>query len=313
MSPPAVALSALTRRFEETVAVDQLDLTVATGEVVGLLGHNGAGKTTTVRLANGVLSPDAGSVRIFGLDPLVDGAKVRARTGVLTESPGLDDRLTARETLALYAELFGVPADRAAERIAELLATFELTDRAGDRVGTYSKGMRQRVALARALLHEPELLYLDEPTSGLDPVAAHRVREMIAELSSLEDRTVVLATHNLVEAEHLCDRVAVLEHGRLAALGTPGELARASAGSRELEVQVTEATQPQAIEAIEAALGLEAIRDGPAGIVVRGLDPESVPEAVAALVEAGVPVHRVAPREVSLEAFYLALHGEGSR
>jgi ABC-2 type transport system ATP-binding protein len=167
-----IAINQLTRCFKETTAVDQLSLEVHAGEIFGFLGHNGAGKTTTVRLLNGVIEPTSGSMRVLGLDPQMDGPKLRSRTGVLTETPSMDERLTAWDNLSIYADLYGVPRADVRNRIHELLTVFDLVDRAQERVAGYSKGMKQRLALARAFLHKPELLFLDEATSGLDPIAA---------------------------------------------------------------------------------------------------------------------------------------------
>lgn len=219
MGSPAIAVVGLVRSFGETVAVRDLSLEVQAGEVFGLLGHNGAGKTTTIRLLTGVLRPDAGTMTVLGRSPIADGAAVRARSGVLAESPGFDERLTARENLAFFAELFGLPRSEVPRRIADVLEEFGLADQADERVSAFSKGMKQRLALARCLLHDPELLFLDEPTAGLDPVAAHEVHELIHKLSR-RGRTVFLCTHNLAEAQRLCDRVAVLRRGQLVALGT---------------------------------------------------------------------------------------------
>src|SRR5215213_425007 len=182
MSSPVIQISSITRRFGEKNAVDQLTLDVQAGEIFGFLGHNGAGKTTTVRLLNGVLAPSSGQVRVFGLDPGKDGAKIRARAGVLTETPALDDRLTARATLTYFADIFGVPRANVAARVNELLELFDLGNRGDDKVGGFSKGMRQRLALARTLLHEPQIVYLDEPTSGLDPAATREVHQLIQRL-----------------------------------------------------------------------------------------------------------------------------------
>ncbi|MCB0003546.1 MAG: ABC transporter ATP-binding protein, partial [Anaerolineae bacterium] len=226
MTDPVIVASDLGRRFGETVAVSQLELTVQAGEVFGFLGHNGAGKTTTIRMLNGILTPTTGSARVLGLDPMVDGTQLRSRTGVLTETPSLDERLTGRDNLTIYADLYRVPKDEVQARVDELLTGFDLIDRADDKAGGYSKGMKQRLALARTLLHKPEILFLDEPTSGLDPVAARQVHEMILQTTRQQGHTVFLCTHNLVEAQRLCDRVGVMEHGKLVALGSPRDLAR---------------------------------------------------------------------------------------
>src|SRR5512136_3477292 len=159
-----ISINQLTRCFKETTAVNQLSLEVQAGEIFGFLGHNGAGKTTTVRLLNGVIDPTSGSMRVLGFDPQVKGPELRARTGVLTETPSLDERLTAWDNLSIYADLYGVPRKAVKSRISELLTEFDLADRAHEKVGGYSKGMKQRLALARALLHNPRVIFLDEPT-----------------------------------------------------------------------------------------------------------------------------------------------------
>jgi ABC-2 type transport system ATP-binding protein len=306
---PVVVADGLTRHFGDVVAVDGLTLEVQPGEIFGFLGHNGAGKTTTVRLLNGVLAPSAGRARVLGLEPVDDGPALRRRTGVLTETPSLDERLTGRENLSIYADLYGVPPGEVARRVGELMGLFELAGRADDKVGDYSKGMKQRLALARALLHEPELLFLDEPTAGLDPVAARRVHEMITEFSH-ERRTVFLCTHNLAEAQSLCDRVAVLEHGRLVALGTPAELARQLGRSLRLEIDVVPADAPAALDVLRATPGIAEPAHENGGLAVVGVDREAIPGLVAALVAAGVRIYRMAPQEPSLEDVYFALHGE---
>jgi ABC-2 type transport system ATP-binding protein len=309
---PVITTDGLTRRFGDVVAVDHLSLEVQPGEIFGFLGHNGAGKTTTVRLLNGVLTADQGTARVLNLDPVTEGPVLRRSTGVLTETPSLDERLTGRENLRIYADLYGVPPPEVPQRVDALLDAFELAHRADEKASGYSKGMKQRLALARALLHSPELLFLDEPTAGLDPVAARRVHGMITRLSDQEQRTVFLCTHNLGEAQRLCDRVAVLEHGRLVALGTPGELARQLGRSQRLEIQVA----PDSVEAtatvLEATLGINAAAEEDGLFTVVGADREAVPDLVASLVAAGVRIYRVTPREPSLEDVYFALHGESA-
>lgn len=311
-----ISAEQLTRRFGATLAVDALSLDIAEGEVFGFLGHNGAGKTTTVRLLNGVLTPTSGEARVFGLDPGKDGAKIRARTGVLTETPALDDRLTARATLTYFADMFGVPKAKVAARVSELLDLFELGQRADDKVGGFSKGMRQRLALARTLLHEPQIVFLDEPTSGLDPAATREVHLLIQRMRA-GGRTVFLATHNLAEAERLCDRVAVLAHGRALAIGTISDLAaRLNRGHRlliEIDGNRTEQAVPL-IRAMPYVTLVEAAREnsnggGAGGTVVRvhGAAREHVPQLVGVLAAAGVPLYRVEPDEPSLEDVYFAL------
>ena len=194
MPTTVLTTTSLSRRFGDTLAVDALSIEIAQGEVFGFLGHNGAGKTTTVRLLNGVLTPSGGTAQVLGLDPWTDGAKVRARTGVLTETPALDDRLTARATLRFFAEVYGVPRPQVERRIGDLLAVFDLSARADDKVGGFSKGMRQRMALARTLIHDPEIIFLDEPTAGLDPAATREVHQLIQSLERAEAHDLSLHT-----------------------------------------------------------------------------------------------------------------------
>ncbi len=307
---PIIIAEGLTRRFGEITAVDNLNLEVQPGEIFGFLGHNGAGKTTTIRLLNGVLAPDEGSARVLGFEPVGQGPDLRRQTGILTETPSLDERLTGRDNLSIYADLYGVPPDDVAGRVEALLETFELAHRADEKVHGYSKGMKQRLALARALTHQPQILFLDEPTAGLDPVASRRVHEMIVRLSREERRTVFLCTHNLAEAQRLCDRVAVLEQGRLVALGTPAELARKLGRSLRLEIEVAPEGLPAALEVLGAVREIAESSPESGAIQVVGADRESIPDLVAALVAAGVRVYRIAPQEPSLEDVYFGLHGE---
>ncbi len=312
MNTPVITTHQLTRRFKETVAVNELSLEVHAGEIFGFLGHNGAGKTTTVRLLNGVIEPTSGSMRVLGLDPQLDGPALRARTGVLTETPSLDERLTARENLSIFADLYAMPRASIRPRIQELLAEFELSDRANERVKGYSKGMKQRLALARALLHKPELLFLDEATSGLDPVAAHHVNLLIERLARREGCTVFLTTHNLVEAQKLCDRVAIMEHGRLVALGTPAELTRQYVRRLGVEIEVAEEQIPAAMRVLRSLSGL--VLGEPqqpnSHLVVTINKHESIPDVLACLVQNQIRVYRMAAQEANLEQVYFTLHEE---
>jgi ABC-2 type transport system ATP-binding protein len=306
----AIVTQGLTRRFGDIVAVEELSLTIPQGEVLGFLGHNGAGKTTTVRLLNGVLSPDAGTMRVLGLDPVADGPRLRRRTGVLTETPSLDERLSGRTNLTLYAEMYGVPRAEVAPRVQSLLEAFELAERSDEPVRGYSRGMRQRLALARALLHRPDILFLDEPTAGLDPVATRQVHQLITRLSREEGRTIFLCTHNLNEAQMLCDRVAVLERGRLLALGTPAQLAEQLGFARRVQIQVAPA-QCQQARSLVAELHGQTESSGEDGtLTVAGVARDETPALVARLVQAGVAIYAVTPQEPSLAAMYFALQAE---
>jgi len=305
----AFVTDGLTRHFGEVVAVDHLTLEVQAGEVFGFLGHNGAGKTTTIRMLNGVLEPTSGTARVLGLAPVEQGPALRQHTGVLTETPSLDERLTGRENLEIYAALYGVPRREIAARVKELMEVFQLDGRADEKASDYSKGMKQRLALARALIHRPQLLFLDEPTSGLDPVAARLVHDMITHLSHNEERTVFLCTHNLDEAQKLCDRVAVLEHGKLVALGTPAELASKVGRSQRLELQVAPGDEETALRLLAEAPGVSAHREN-GTIVAAGAEWAAIPGLVTSLASAGVHIYRVAPQEASLEDTYFALQRE---
>ncbi|MGC9523218.1 MAG: ABC transporter ATP-binding protein [Anaerolineae bacterium] len=296
-------------------AVNRLSLRVEIGEVFGFLGHNGAGKTTTVRLLNGVLSPTAGNVRVLGLNPMTDGPGVRRQSGVLTESPSMDDRLTATETLTLYGKLYGVPPADLGRRVPELLEEFGLEDRAHEYVGGYSKGMRQRLALARTLIHQPRLLFLDEPTSGLDPVGRRSVHELIISLSHREEHTTFLCTHDLVEAQRLCDRVGVMEQGRLVALGTPEELARDLQHGVRLDIALESALPEGILETEAAPDGAQQVGwDDTAHVATIWLPtPKTIPDLVALLVNTGARIYRVSPQEPTLEDVYFALHDRSTR
>jgi ABC-2 type transport system ATP-binding protein len=300
----------LCRRFDTTLALDELTLHVNRGEVFGILGHNGAGKTTFLRLVNGLLRPTDGEVATFGLPSYASGASIRARTGVVTESTALDDFLTIRESLVSYGTMAGMAFDRIGGRVTELIDLFGLGPVADLQVRQLSAGMRQRAAFARGLVHEPELLLLDEPTANMDPVAARQVRSIVTGLARRTGCTVVLSTHNLAEAEDVCDRIAVLKAGRLQALGTMSELGQlVGRGERAVKVRTTPDQVRMALQ-VAARFG----HPGPDGhldtIVVERAATDRIPELVAALVQAGVPVRGIVQDEPTLEDVYLALHRE---
>ena len=297
-----IVAKGLTKRFGDVLAVDSLDMDVRPGEIFGFLGPNGAGKTTTIRMLSALISPTSGKAKVAGYEVGREDNAIRRNAGILTESPGLYDRLSAERNLSFFAELHDV--EDVAGQVERYLRLLGLWDRRGDVAATFSKGMRQKLAIARAMLHEPKVLFLDEPTAGLDPEMARLVREFIGELKD-KGRTIFLCTHNLDEADRLCDRIAVV-NTRLLALDTP-EALRAklydrvvvihlSAGSPEYEKVVSEQPFVRSVEIKENKL-------------VVGLDdPErNNPELIRALVDAGANIQFVGELRRSLEEIYLRL------
>jgi ABC-type multidrug transport system ATPase subunit len=303
-----LVLDDVVRTFGDVTALAGVTLRVAAGEVVGLLGHNGAGKTTTVRVLAGLLAVEEGRVAVEGHDPVVHGARVRSQLGVLPARPVVDDRLTARANLRFAADVFGLPTDRLDARITDALGMFDLAERADERAADYSTGMRQRLSLARVLLPDPPILLLDEPTASLDPVAARHVRDMLAALARQRDRTVLICTHDLSEAERLCDRVVVLEHGQVVADGSPAELA-AEHGTGAIQVEVDPDHLPRARAVLDAVTDDAVHTDGGGRIRARGVSRDSVPAVVRRLADADVAVYELRRLDPTLEDVYLAIHG----
>src|SRR6202142_1699599 len=220
---PLIRARGLTKRFGSFTAVDGIDFELRRGEAFGFLGPNGAGKSSTMRMIGCVSPPSAGELTILGLDPVTDGPAIRARLGVVPQEDTLDVELTVRENLLIYGRYFGLRRDVIKERTARLLAFVQLTDRAGAQVEPLSGGMKRRLTIARSLISEPEILLLDEPTTGLDPQARHVVWERLYLLKQ-QGVTLVLTTHYMDEAEQLCDRLVVMDKGRIAAEGSPRQL-----------------------------------------------------------------------------------------
>jgi ABC-2 type transport system ATP-binding protein len=228
-----LALRDIRRRFGSTIAVDGLSLEVRTGEVFGLLGPNGAGKSTTIAIATGLLAPDAGSVDLLGLGS-PSNPKVRMHLGLAPQEITLYAELTARENLRFFADLYGVSNARV--RVDELLALVELDARANDRVATFSGGMKRRLNLAAALVHDPKLVLLDEPTAGVDPQSRNRILELVRRLAG-EGKTVLYTTHYMEEAAKICDRVGIVDHGRMLDVGTVAELVARHGGQSAVTIE----------------------------------------------------------------------------
>ena len=296
-----ISVQGLAKRFGARAAVEGLSFEVHPGEVFGLLGPNGAGKTTTVRMLTGLLSPSEGEAVVCGLPVRTAGEALRRAVGLLTEQPGLYDRLTGRENLLFFMKLNELSESEAWPRATRYLERFGLAGREDEPCGAYSKGMRQKLAIVRALVHDPRVIFLDEPTSGLDPEAARTVRDAVAELAA-EGRTLVLCSHNLAEVERLCSRVAVIQ-GRLLAQAKVSELRRRG---RALEFRV--AGEAARFEAAVRALPFapSCLCEGSVLKVMLERD-EDAPETVAALVGAGARIYSVGQAERPLEEVYLEL------
>jgi ABC-2 type transport system ATP-binding protein len=294
----------LTRRFGSRTVVEDVSFDVERSEIVALLGPNGAGKTTTMRMLAGLVGPTGGSVMIDGV-PLSrqTGSALRQRIGFLTEAPGLWDRLTVRENLGVYADLYDI--DQSARRVDGLLEFFGLMPHADARGAELSKGMRQKAALARALLHDPAILLLDEPTSGLDPEVVRSVRRLLDERRA-RGCAILLSTHNLDEAERQADRIAVLQR-RLVALGTPADL-RARLGTGRVIVRLS--GDARAWLGCVERLGHAALADGPFLTVTVDKATADTPRLVTALAAAGADILEVRPELPALEEVYLHLVGE---
>jgi ABC-2 type transport system ATP-binding protein len=301
---PAIALEDVRKRFGPQVGLDGLTLAVASGSVFGLLGPNGAGKTTTVRVLLGLVRPDAGSARVLGLDPTRRAPAVRARVGVLLEGDGLYARLSARENLEYHARLHRLRPPYRGRRIEELLRSFGLWERRGEPVRHFSRGLRQKLAVARALVHRPPVLLLDEPFSGLDPAAAAELRGRLRALAGEQGVTVLLTTHDLLHVEKGCDRVAVLQSGRVRAEGTLDEL---RVRQEQVEGRVRGAgLDEQRLTALQREGLISSWESEPGGARVLCTRARR-PALARALVERGVALEELHTLEGSLEDVFIGL------
>jgi ABC-2 type transport system ATP-binding protein len=294
----------LTKVFDKFTAVENLTLSVKSGEIFAFLGPNGAGKTTTMRMLACLIAPTSGEASVGGYLVGKEDEEIRARIGILTETPGLYEKLNAVQNLDFFARLYGLDAEQREKQIDRYLQILGLGDRRAEPVGGFSKGMKQKLSIARALLHEPQVVFFDEPTSALDPEAAKVVRDFIAELKS-EGRTIFLCTHNLDEADRLADRVGVFKK-RLIKVDTPSNLRRELYGERVLfRVREIGDTQLDALRALPFAKDVHRT-DSTFSIALD--DPENMtPLVVSALVQAGAAVVEVRPARASLEEVYLDL------
>jgi len=300
---PIVEAANLTKRYGLVAAVDGIAFSIQRQECFGFLGPNGAGKTTTMRMLSCLARPDAGDLSVLGLDPAVHARAVKRRIGVVAQELNLDVELTVRENLLVYARYFDIPRREAERRADELLAFVQLTHRAHDGVDRLSGGMKRRIQIARALVNEPELVLLDEPTTGLDPQARHLVWQRLRALKE-QGVTLVLTTHYMDEAEQLCDRLVVMDKGRIAREGEPAALIAAEVGREALELRVA----PSAITELLARLG-----PAVAGHQIRGevlnLYSDNAEELFRRARNTGVPLELQMVRRATLEDVFFAVTG----
>jgi len=293
----------LTKRFERLTAVEDLDLEVHEGEVFGFLGPNGAGKTTTLRLLCALIAPTSGTAEVAGFRIGSEDEQIRASVGILTEQPGLYERLSAEQNLLFFAALFGLSPPVARRQTERYLRLMGLWDRRTETVATFSRGMKQKMAIARAAIHEPRIIFLDEPTTGLDPDAARTVREFIAKIRG-EGRTVFLCTHNLDEADRLCDRIAFFRR-TIIRIDTPARL-RAELYGHATEFRILPSPRPEHLVKVQAVEGVKNAHLENGSIIVSSADPLLAnPRIIRALVNAGAEVAYVSDRKASLEDVYL--------
>jgi len=305
--PNAIETNKLTRSFNSLTAVDKLDITVESGEIFGLLGPNGAGKTTTISMLCTILKPTSGTARVNGFDIVKEATQVRKSIGIVFQDPSVDDRLTGRENLYMHANLYGVPASDQKSRIDSVLKLVELEDRADDLLRTYSGGMRRRLELARGLIHYPKVLFLDEPTLGLDPQTRDHVWRYIRELKETHDITVVLTTHYMDEADRLCDRIAIMDYGKIIALDTPAQLKETLEG----DVIIVKANNLDALFLlVTEEMGLQKTRivNGTIEITVRNGE-SMLPRIVETATQNKIYVESISLREPNLEDVFLHYTG----
>ena len=314
MTEYAIDIQNLTRNFNELTAVDNVSLTVEKGELFGLLGPNGAGKTTIINMLSTMLKPTSGSATVWGADISSEPTRVRRSIGVVFQGNTLDDRLTGRENLDLHGRLYGLSKSLRSERIAEVLELVELSERADEIVKTYSGGMMRRLEIARGLMHRPEVLFLDEPTLGLDPQTRNHIWDYIEKLNREENITMVLTTHYMEEADSLCKRIAIIDHGKIAALGTPEDLKAQLGGDI---ITLTAATVDAATGLLEVCKKLELATDislsGSTIRITATSGERAIPQFLNAASKEDISIESVNLRKPTLDDVFLYHTGHAIR
>ncbi|MBT3337823.1 MAG: ABC transporter ATP-binding protein [Anaerolineae bacterium] len=301
----AIQTESLSRSFGTVKAVDRLSLNVPTGSVFGFLGPNGSGKTTTIRLLLGLLDAEEGKANVLGFDTKSQADEIRLRCGSLLEHHGLYERLTAEDNLNFYGRIWHLQKSELNERVKGLLADMGLWDRRHEQVGKWSRGMKQKLAIARTLIHRPKLVFLDEPTAGLDPIAAATLHEDLSNLTRREGVTIFLTTHNLAEAEKLCQEVGVIRNGKLLAVGALDRLREQAGGPR---VKITGSNFSEtAISQIRKSEQVADIHPENGKLVIRLKEATEIAPFVSLLVQAGAQIEEVRKDNANLEETFMAL------
>ena len=306
----AIHIENLTRRFGDLVAVDGISFDIGHGEIFGLLGPNGAGKTTTLSMLATMLEPTSGSATVNGIDITGDADGVRKSIGIVFQDQSLDEELTAWENMDFHGRLYRIPANVRNQRIDELLRLVELSDRKDDIVKTFSGGMRRRLEIARGLLHHPSVLFLDEPTLGLDPQTRNHLWTYIATLAQEKGITIVITTHYMEEADRLCNRIAIIDHGKIIAMDTPDRLKARIGG----EVVTITSPDPDRVVSVLAGAGIEMV-DRHEDWVTIGLEnaEQQISGLIVRLSENKVPVTAIAVHKPTLEDVFLSFTGKTIR
>jgi len=299
----------LTRKFNGVTAVDSINLQIRKGELFGLLGPNGAGKTTTLSMLSTIRRPTSGTARVNGFDVNTQQDEVRNSIGIVFQDPSLDDELTAYENLDFHAMLYGMPADQRIERIKEVLELVELSEKRNEQVKRFSGGMKRRLEIARGLIHHPKVLFLDEPTLGLDPQTRRNIWDHIREMNKSEDVTVVITTHYMEEADSLCDRVAVIDQGKIIALDSPDKL-KHSLGGDIISLEADAGLLPH----LKKIKNIKKIKRMNGEMSISAQDAEHVIPAIFEIAQKNkIEIHSISLRHPTLEDVFLQLTGKSIR
>jgi ABC-2 type transport system ATP-binding protein len=315
MVEAAIVTNELTKRFKDLVAVDHVSFDVKKGEIFGLLGPNGAGKTTLIRMLCTLTYPAEGTATVAGYDIVKEGGKVREHIGLVSEKMIMYDRLTAYENLKLFGKLYNIPKDALEKRIYKLLNLVHMEKWAKSQIGTFSTGMKQRINVIRALLNVPEILYLDEPTLGLDPQSTSEIREFIRRINIENNTTIILTTHQMLEADVLCNRVGIIDKGKIVALDTPANLKRMVAGGNITSVNVNLTNLTPEITASIKALSntISVVQEEDSHLVIRARGDDAFDNIVDAIRLKDGKIASIKSLEPSLEDVFLQITGKEMR